>query len=366
MFTFSMIEELRKAHPASGVAIQIGPAAGLWTRCADNGRQDNGGHCVRAHDGTFWQRACDPGRVEARWFGVKADGRTDDAEALQRAIDSLPEAGGVVLLPAGRMRCGSSLRVSQPYITIEGTNCGLRSKYFEPGHAVGQGSLLKFDQGVDGIIIERIEQRNGSPLPRLGGISLRNFGISGSGRQAGQTGIICRPAKGGRWGSTDALLLERLYVIECAWSAHLKDSDAGIIDKCWFSECANGLNLDQCIYTVVTASCFADNDHVGVQVLGGKSNEIVGGIFVRNERGIVLKDTKRMRINGGTFETDAHGGDRLDRTLIQMEGESEATVTGATFFVEDQAIRTAIQTKGHAKLDHSACQIGGELTKLTE
>jgi len=362
MFVFTDVDELRKASPNGEVAVQTGSAAGMWTRSSSTQGQDNTGVVVCDQSGTWWERACDPSQLEARWFGVKADGTHDDAPALQLAIDSLPQAGGVLKLPAGRMRCGSSLRISRSFITIQGVNCGLLSKHFEPGHEIGQGSLLVFDQGIDGLVIEAEHHT----LPRLGGVTLREFGIAGVGRDKGQTGIKALSPKGRGWGSTDALLLERLYVIDCQWCAYLKQSDASILNQCWFSECGNGLHLDGCVYTVVSSACIADNDDIGLLVTAGQGNEVVSSVFVRNKQSLVLRDTRSARVNGGVFGTDNAGGERHDQSLILVEGNTDAAVMGASFFVDGQDIQVAIQGDSTSKIAHSACQISGDLERLVD
>ncbi|MEM1213802.1 MAG: hypothetical protein AAGI68_16050 [Planctomycetota bacterium] len=343
--------------------MQTGGAAGLWTRSAEAYERDNGGVVIRDREGAWWVRACDPSRVEARWFGVKADGSHDDGPALQRAIDSLPAAGGVVLLPTGRMRCGASLRIGRSHVTIQGANCGLLSKLFEPGKQVGQGSLLVFDAGVDGIVIEA----EPGELDRLGGITLREFGIAGTGRSGGQTGIKVLCPAHRTWGSTDALLLERLYVIECQWCAYLKHSDAGIINQCWFSECGNGLHLDACIYTVVQGPCFADNDGLGLLMTGGHGNEIASGVFVRNKEGLVIQGARTTRVNGGVFGSDTAGSiPRQDTALIRVTGESELAVTGASFTVTGQPIAAGIAHDASSRVEHAGCQVSGELSQVME
>lgn len=50
--------------------------------------------------------------VSPHAFGAVGDGRTDDTEAVQRAIDAIAATGGVVLFPPGRYRITSTLRVS--------------------------------------------------------------------------------------------------------------------------------------------------------------------------------------------------------------------------------------------------------------
>ena len=44
-------------------------------------------------------------------FGAKADGKTDDTAAIQKALDATSKLGGVVRLPAGKFLVAGSLEV---------------------------------------------------------------------------------------------------------------------------------------------------------------------------------------------------------------------------------------------------------------
>jgi hypothetical protein len=57
--------------------------------------------------------------VNVETFGALHDGQHDDTDAIQKAIDSLPD-GGLVLLPAGRYNVSSSIRVRQDYLILRG------------------------------------------------------------------------------------------------------------------------------------------------------------------------------------------------------------------------------------------------------
>jgi hypothetical protein len=48
------------------------------------------------------------GTVNVRDFGAKADGKTDDTPAIQRAINSISESGGTIYLPSGIYMLGTS------------------------------------------------------------------------------------------------------------------------------------------------------------------------------------------------------------------------------------------------------------------
>lgn len=56
--------------------------------------------------------------VNVKAFGAKGDGVTDDAAAIQRALDALPN-GGTVYFPSGRYRTGADITVNS-YVTLIG------------------------------------------------------------------------------------------------------------------------------------------------------------------------------------------------------------------------------------------------------
>ena len=329
MQTFIDLAELQHLPKDCAIAVQLGPAGGIWTRQAGTAESDGGTCFDISSEETHWRRQCDPGRLDARWFGVQADDQHDDAPALQRAIDALPATGGQVLLPSGRMRCGHSLRISRSYISLVGVNCGLLSKHFEPGKVIGQGSLLRFE-GCDGIRIQAPPQVGDQRLPRLGGITLRELGIAGTGRQDQQRGIVVQPSEGRGWGSTDALLLDRVYCIDLHWAGDFTSADMSVMTNCWFSECGNGIRLRHCVYNCLSNGCIADNDGIGVLLESCKGCDLTGNIFVRNEHGLRVSGGQTLSVIGGSFETDPAGGQRHDQSLLHLQDAQSVSVCGTT------------------------------------
>lgn len=57
--------------------------------------------------------------VNVENFGARHDGKHDDTDAIQDAIDSLPN-GGLVLLPAGQYNISGSIRVRHDYTILRG------------------------------------------------------------------------------------------------------------------------------------------------------------------------------------------------------------------------------------------------------
>lgn len=84
--------------------------------------------------------------------GAKADGKTDDTIAFQKALDAVADAGGMVLVPAGTYLIAGSLTVPQ--------GVALRGVWEAPHHTdIGKGSVLYATGGAG--------DENGKPLIRL-------------------------------------------------------------------------------------------------------------------------------------------------------------------------------------------------------
>ena len=54
-------------------------------------------------------------------FGAKADGKSDDTAAIQKALDEAGKHGGVVRLPAGKFLVAGSLKIPEG-VALVGSN----------------------------------------------------------------------------------------------------------------------------------------------------------------------------------------------------------------------------------------------------
>lgn len=113
--------------------------------------------------------------VDVRDYGAKGDGITDDAAAIQAAIEAASAAGGgTVTFPAGTFLLGSSL-VLRRAVSIRGAGSGVTNDHaasWDIGFVVTAGTILTYPGGtvftqdmsaglgtlpaIDGIIIERL------------------------------------------------------------------------------------------------------------------------------------------------------------------------------------------------------------------
>jgi hypothetical protein len=59
--------------------------------------------------------------VSLSTFGIKADGKTDDTAAIQKALDAAAASGNTVLLPPGRYLVAGSLKIP-PAVSLEGVH----------------------------------------------------------------------------------------------------------------------------------------------------------------------------------------------------------------------------------------------------
>ena len=143
---------------------------------------DNGGSIIVPTDGDgseAWLWDKDPGdNFNARWFGAKADGATDDTEAIQAAIDACGGAIGTirkrVYLPTGQYQLsGDGLKLPEFFpglygdgiystqLFYSGTGVALTSSTYL--HGTGNYNDFYLKAGVPGDTVEeqRAVERNG-------------------------------------------------------------------------------------------------------------------------------------------------------------------------------------------------------------
>lgn len=90
----------------------------LWdATCSD---PDDGGTLVRPSAGPGAWRRLFSGVMNARWFGARGDGRTDDADALQRGLDACGRESIPLHVPAGTYVLGRTLHLRASGTTVVG------------------------------------------------------------------------------------------------------------------------------------------------------------------------------------------------------------------------------------------------------
>ncbi|MBD2864031.1 right-handed parallel beta-helix repeat-containing protein [Paenibacillus oceani] len=81
---------------------------------------DNTGLVLVSTSGARFKRIVETESINVKWFGAAGDDATDDAAAIQKAIDHIPASGGVLYFPPGIYRVGTSLSLSSN-LTLQGS-----------------------------------------------------------------------------------------------------------------------------------------------------------------------------------------------------------------------------------------------------
>ena len=124
-------------------------------------------------NGNVWMQGPEPW-VDVKAYGAKGDGSTNDAGAIQNAINSLPFAGGTVFFPGGSYYVHSTVTISTSQVNVV-----LRG--------AGAGGWGNSPQGTSELITDQeinILQVGGTSSTSLGGPRIYNLGfrdISSSG-----------------------------------------------------------------------------------------------------------------------------------------------------------------------------------------
>jgi len=111
--------------------------------------------------------------VNVRLFGAKGDGVTDDTHAFQKALNSIAQTGGTIVIPDGTYRANITIHTSNVYITGTGTLIGCINLYGSPtpntDRFSGTGNIK-----IDGITILGEKTRNGINCRWFYGVLITN------------------------------------------------------------------------------------------------------------------------------------------------------------------------------------------------
>lgn len=118
------------AEPADGsVLATAGRTAtndgggGQWVWDSTSTDEDDGALtlAVAGVDNGRWKRVYS-GPIDVRWFGADPTGATDSTDAINNAINALPDYGGTVLFPPGKYAC--NVTVTKAHTVLEGSFLG--------------------------------------------------------------------------------------------------------------------------------------------------------------------------------------------------------------------------------------------------
>lgn len=291
----------------------------------DTESADNGGTVLVTVGGQRFHREF-VGALNVHWFGAVADGETDDADAIQAAIDEGQRSSRAVHLPAG----------PQPYavgrpITVANEKMGIKVFGDFMAYPANSGSVLTptanftqeapleavflFDDSAGARFFEFSDLSiNGRKSLRYG-IYSRSIVYSTFRRINLQMTLEAGLALGYGWGLT---------IDDCAFLYNLGDGFRATRGQ------LNGLNIVNCNFT--------HNDGIGANLLeSGLGVRIIGCIFEDEAIAAihVQQDIQPLEISNCYFETNAAIGfqfeepDRLVKADVVISGTGTRKAIGS-------------------------------------
>jgi len=92
---------------------------------SDSTTADNGGTFVVDAAGHRWRRSGAANSFNVLWFGAKGNGTTNDAPAIQTAINALPPAGGEILFPPRQFAVAATITLGNGSSSATSTRNGI-------------------------------------------------------------------------------------------------------------------------------------------------------------------------------------------------------------------------------------------------
>lgn len=162
-------------------------------------------------------------------FGAVGDGKTDCAEAINRAIASLPAEGGVLVIPEGDFVLDAPVVVNKDNVTIKGLNPGMRSNIDVNGinDLLGPGGGSK--------LVARNAQAAIKVEANTKGVKIMDLMVSG-GTESKNIGIHFA-------GTNEDALLSNIIGINLHTGMKIEQAENLQIRNCWVCELPNSIEL---------------------------------------------------------------------------------------------------------------------------
>jgi len=284
--------------------------------------------------------AMDAGMLDVRGFGAKGDGRADDTQAIQKAIDAAAEAKGAVFVSPGTYLC-STIKTHR--------NIGLVGI---PAwdYRRGGGSVLKLADDKAACLLDITEGA---------GITVDGLSLDGGRLGDGIHGIFMNKPDEGR--EEDAFRIERSRVYHFtgdgvrlmhSWCFTLRQSsiaankgdgvfvngwDGFLIDNWLSGNGGCGFGRGELCSVTMTANRIEWNKEGGILLQGATAYNITGNYIDRSGKaGIALLSSKewgvskQITVTGNVVYRSGKDADpdSLDSSHILLDGVAGLTVVG--------------------------------------
>ena len=166
-------------------------------------------------------------------YGAKSDDQTfDNAKIFNKIIQKMGPNGGTIYIPEGNYALHSTINIDRSYVSIVGSNNGLRSAV-DPANEKSQ-----FGGGGAKLIpqpkMTAIEIKDADHPERLSGITFKSFQINGKTNDGiGIHGIQ----------DNDRIVIDDLVITNVGTGIQLNGADAPSIRNSWIAETKNSILL---------------------------------------------------------------------------------------------------------------------------
>ncbi len=277
---------------------------------------------IQANAGAFDDPAPAFVNVTHAPYGARGNGAEDDTAAIQAALDSLPETGGVVYLPEGSYEISSPLIIRTDNTMLMGAGLGNRIS----GSQKGRGSRIEVDAAFVGsaaVLVQRdLDDRT------VFGVKLVDLAIDGDSNGTNVDGVLFKSTNG----QIDNVAVNSTtghgirVVGYSGWTAKQNR-----ITNCVTAYNAAGAGVfleDYCENTVVTG-CISHDNLDGV-LITETDLQFSNCVFHTNTRyGMYFNNAgSRSAVNGCKFLTNGQHGLIFDSSTA---GFSNISVSGCVF-----------------------------------
>jgi hypothetical protein len=280
--------------------------------------------------------------ANVRKFGAKGDGEADDAEAIQKAIDSIPNRGGTLFFPSGAYRVTAGLEVPNPRVRLLGEGTGSYGESLSS--AGGYGSTLIADgQGITLLYVG-----NDTDIVEQVGPSVEHINFAD---RTGETATLLKIRLVNRWNLDNCsfrdarvgLLIDSDAASQ-GGSVDGGDASWGMVHQCHFAKNGYGIHVPYSGGFVVNGGSFINrlgSDQVAIRRKGGSQFRVFG---VKVDQGIgIWTEGNGGIIQGSQFE-DCDPAIRLDGNEYSSNGRYNKVI-GCHFFAPSDSVGVEVTSR---------------------
>jgi parallel beta-helix repeat protein len=273
--------------------------------------------------------------VKSAAYGAVGDGTTDDAPAIQAAIDAAESVGGRVLIPQGTYLLNAGILIDSPYVTLEGLGKPiLRASAIFDSELLDPESGVVFVKDTYHISIKGLQIEAGDAIASSGIMVRRSDHVLVSfNRIDGTVSVGTQSGAGiGVYGDCYHVRVEHNTILNVAYSGlnvAREDSDPADfnppVGTVFFANhvensARDGVDIYQTVDTKVIANRIVGSGRYGINPTGGtaewpnrhvhiEGNTVIDGALT----GIYLhQHAYRCRIIGNYCENNTHQGIGVD------------------------------------------------------